>query len=113
MFAVILTLVLVASADAKRKAPNPVTPVVANGVRYSAVMNGRDESVSAVDAVSGRELWRATVFHNQYDPSLENDVQDVFITDLALQGVTLLVKDEKSRMFSIDLKTRTVKELKY
>lgn len=114
MFTVILALMVLAlGAVAKRKAPKPVAPVVANGVRYCAVMNGEDESVAAVDAASGKELWRVKVFHNQIDPSLERDVQDVFITDLTLQGATLLVKDEKARVFSIDLKTRTVKELKY
>jgi len=50
------------------------------------------------------------VYRNTIDPLLERDVQDVFITDLELQGQTLLVEDEKSRCFSINLKTNTVRQ---
>jgi hypothetical protein len=93
----------------KRTAPKPVPPITQNGVRYTAPNeNGRMAFVIASDAKTGKELWRLTIFETKIEPFLEEDVQWVLITRLELKGNSLLVQDEKSRCYQIDLATRHV-----
>jgi hypothetical protein len=99
---------LAASSAAKRAAPQPVSPVISGGIRYSAEGNGIDEYVIAADASNGKELWKVRVFHNEINPSLEEDVQWVFITNLKLEGHSLSIRDEKWRCYSLDLATKHV-----
>jgi len=99
------------SVEAKRAAPAPVAPVVSAGISYSAAGDGRDQYVSAADVSNGKELWRVRIFHNVIDPWLEEDVQWVHISGLKLAGTTsLAVKDEKSRCYLLDLKTKSVRK---
>ena len=101
---------LIAIAFAKRMPPKPVAPVVSDGVRYSAGGDGRDQYLVAQDAPTGNEMWRVKVFHNRIKFWVEEDVQWVFITDLKLADNSLLVRDEASRCYSIDLRRRRVKK---
>jgi len=64
--------------------------------------------VIASDAKTGKELWRLTIFETKIEPFLEEDVQWVFITRLELKGNSLLVQDERSGCYQIDLATRHV-----
>lgn len=105
----ILTL-LTPGAEAKRVNPSPVAPVMANGVRYSADGDGRDQYVVATDITTGKELWKVRVFHTSVKFWLEEDVQWVFITNLKVAGNTLLVRDEKARCYSVDLGNHRVKK---
>jgi hypothetical protein len=97
------------SAQAKRMPPKPVTPVVSGGIRYSAEGDGRNQYVAAADASSGNVLWRVKVFHTHIKFWVEEDVQWVFITNLKLVGNSLLVRDEMSRCYSVDLTKRKVR----
>jgi len=83
--------------------PKPVTPVVSDGIRYAADGDGLDEYVIASNASDGKMLWKVRVVHNEIDPRMERDVQDVYITDLSLAGSALLVRDEKSRCYKVPL----------
>jgi len=106
-----LLLIIPLGPFAKRAAPKPVSPVVRNGVKYSAPNdNGRIGYVVASDVRSGATLWDIKVFEVQIDPKLEEDVQWVFIADLKLDGNTLRVKDEKSRCYNLNLSTKTVEK---
>lgn len=60
------------------------------------------------DCATGRQLWQTCVFKTDYDPALEQDVQDVFITGLRLDGESLVVDDEAGRAWRVDLSTRQV-----
>jgi hypothetical protein len=102
---------LAASAPGKRVPPKPVSPVISNGIRYSAEGDGRDQYVVAADASSGHVLWRVKVFHNHIKFWIEEDVQWVFITDLKLIDNSLLVRDERPQCYSIDLMRKNVKKL--
>ncbi len=108
-FLVLCALLLagVSPASAKRAAPRAVVPVVADGVRYSAPAEAMGFVVAAA-ADSGRELWRARIYEVRVDPNLERDVQDVFITSLALGGGTLLITNERGGRYALDMKTRKV-----
>ena len=98
------------SAQAKRLAPKPVSPVSSGGIRYSAEGDGRDEYIVAADAASGSLLWKVKVFHTQIKPWMEEDVQTVFITALKLVGNSLFVRDESARCYSVDLITKHVRK---
>jgi len=68
--------------------------------------------VVALDAATGRELWKKTVFRKCLCPCLEQDVQWVFIEEMRLDGERLLLVAEDDKVYSLDLKTRRVKKLK-
>lgn len=101
---------------AKRVGPPDVEPVTIDGVRYEAVHWGRERGLGqnggyleAVDAASGASLWLLQVYAIDYDPDLEEDVQDVFIETLkAGPRGTLKVVDERGRRYAVDPATRTV-----
>jgi hypothetical protein len=106
-----LALALVAHcAVAKRIPPRPVAPVVADGIRYSADSDGKDSYVVATDTANGDLLWKVKIFHTRIKFWIEEDVQWVYITDLKLTDNTLLIRDEKSRCYSVDLATKHVKK---
>ena len=106
---VVLLFVGAASAEAKRGAAKPVEPVVIGSVRYSA----RAEPdlmgfVVATDISSGKELWRQRIYRVFMKPSLERDVQWVFITTLSRQDQSLLITNGRGEHFTLDLTTRKV-----
>jgi outer membrane protein assembly factor BamB len=108
--ALCIVLASALSAAAKRAQPKPVTPVVSDGIRYAADGDGVDEYVIASNASDGKVLWKVRVVHNEIDPRMERDVQDVYITDLKLAGSALLVRDEKSRCYTVNLTTKLVEK---
>ncbi|MDS4016443.1 MAG: hypothetical protein RKP46_19105 [Candidatus Accumulibacter sp.] len=94
----------------RREIPEPA-PVVVGGMRYEAVPWGRMRGLgqnggylAAYDVASGRELWLFKVYDVKYRPEMEEDKQDVFIEDLALdaQG-RLRVTDERGEVYRVDL----------
>ena len=102
-------LCLATQAVAKRIPPKPVSPVVSDGIRYAAEGDGRDQYVVAANASSGEMLWRVKVFHIHIKFWIEEDVQWTYITDLKLGNNSLLVRDERSRCYSVDLTKRRVR----
>jgi uncharacterized protein (TIGR03382 family) len=65
--------------------------------------------VVAFDATTDEQLWSVRVYTTSYDPFLEHDAQDVFLTSLAVTGDVLSVVDEKGRHFFVDLGTHHVR----
>jgi len=97
------------SALSKRTAPATVPPVVHEGIRYVAPNNdGRRGYIEAWDFQTNKKLWELTVFTNRIDPTLEEDVQWVFIQSLSLRDGTLIVTSERGKTYQIDLKTKAV-----
>ena len=94
-------------ANAKRTVPRTVEPVTVQGVTYSAPATAMG-FVVAFDASSRRELWRQRIYRIRVDPSLERDVQDVFITSLTLRGGSLVIANEHGKRYALDLSTRKV-----
>lgn len=58
-------------------------------------------------------LWQVQIYITEYDKSLEKDVQDVFIKSLTLDKThnLLIMSDEKSRVFVLNLATRRVTQI--
>jgi hypothetical protein len=94
-------------ANAKRTVPRAVEPVTVQGVTYSAPANAMG-FVVAFEASSRRELWRQRIYRIHVNPSLERDVQDVFITSLTLRGGSLVIANEHGERYALDLSTRKI-----
>jgi hypothetical protein len=110
--AVMVPFLLTATfALAKRAAPVPVPPVVAESVEYSAPHDHMGVVV-ATDTKEHKELWRKEIYAVKIDPNLESDVQHVFITGLAIDGKSLVVANERGERYSIDLTSKKITKLK-
>ena len=68
--------------------------------------------VVATDARSRKELWRERIYTVRVNPELERDVQDVFITSLAVENGTLIITNERGDTYALDLATRKVTKRK-
>jgi hypothetical protein len=98
---------------AKRTAAPRVEPIVHAGINYS-VPNDRGTVgyVVASDALTGKELWKKTVFRKPICPVVEHCVQWVFIKEMRLEGEKLILVAERGKRYSLDLNTRRVKKLR-
>ena len=67
--------------------------------------------VQAWDIKSKQMLWDRLVYRIRYDPKLEKDVHDVFIAEIRVRGERLLVKNERSEEFEMDLSSGRVRAL--
>ena len=93
---------------AKRVAPPTVPPRRAGNLRIAAV-DGRPGVIEAFDVASGASLWTLKVYDTVYQPGLETDVQDVFITGMRCAGHgRVRIDDENGRHWLVDLATRKV-----
>src|SRR3954468_17626821 len=119
--AILITIVASAvsvGAFAKRLPPKPVAPLVADGVRYEVphfgAFHGKEQNggfVQAWDARKNQLLWDRMIYRIRYDRNLERDVQDVFITEIHLDGKTFFVTNESSERFEMDLASGKVRAL--
>lgn len=99
------------NVEAKRFEPAPVQPVEQNGIRYTAppfafLSKGMEHNggyVEAIDIKTNKKLWLKEVYRPKYDPSLEGDVQDVFITSLSIENNKLIIINEAGDKFLIDI----------
>jgi hypothetical protein len=96
-----------APISAKRLPPKLVKPVTVAGVTFSAP-GWPIGIIIATASSSRRELWRQRIYAIRYDHTLEQDVQDVFITSLKRRGNALLITNERGERFVLDLSTRKV-----
>jgi hypothetical protein len=104
-------LLLPSLALAKRVAPAKVEPVIYQGVRYIAPNDdGRRAYIEARDVQTNKKLWDLTIFTNRSDPTLEEDVQWVFIRALNIRDGALVVTSERHKIYRVDLKTKTVRQ---
>src|SRR5204862_4691955 len=110
-----LTVVLSAMAFlpyfalAMRSAPPRVEPAIHDSIRYVAPNDdGRRAYIEAWDVRTNKKLWKLTVFTNRIDPTLEEDVQWVFIDKLRVQDSALIVTSERGKTYQIDLTSKAV-----
>ncbi len=102
--------------QAKRVGPKSVAPVTVGGVRYEALPWGKKHGLgqnggylATFDAKTGAELGLIKVYEIKYDPKLEADVQDVFISRLDSIDGGLAVTDERGRRYLVDVATKSVR----
>jgi hypothetical protein len=102
----------------KRKIPK-VAPVSREGVRYEVLSGAKERGfgqnggvVAAVSETGKKELWTLVVYRVDFDPKEEEDVQEIYITKLALSkdGKQLIVDNEQHKRFVVTLSDRSVVE---
>ncbi len=116
VLAFLCSSVWVSNSYAKRSAPKEVLPVSYEGVRYQVVHyktdNGQQNGgyIEAVSVKDGKKKWGVLLYLVEYDPNLETDVQDCFITSLRLDsGKKRLIATNAARyLYYLDLKTQKV-----
>lgn len=117
LFILLLSTFFVSSAFAKRGAPVEVPSVVTPTAVFSAPHfaeegDGRMRGgvIEAHDPETKKLLWRIRVYRTKYDPSLESDVQDVFIKTLSYDKTHhfLIMSDERGRAYVLNLANRKV-----
>lgn len=108
--------VCVATAQAKRIPPKEIDPVSHAGVTYRVVhfefRNGLQNGgyVEAISDSDGKKKWGILLYLVKYDPRLEKDVQDCFITSLRLDEKKnrLVATNEAGHLYHVDLATQKV-----
>jgi len=118
---IILGVVLVFSllfcnvSQAKREPPKEVEPVTYKGVKYVVPhwgwKRGRMQNGGYIEAwhiKKDKLLWELQVYVVEYNPDIESDVQDIFITSLKIEDGKLIIENEAGDRFEIDLDTREV-----
>ena len=104
---------------AKREGPEPVEPVEIHGLRISIPhfgkrigleQNGR--YLAAKDSATGEHLWLLRIYEVHYNPKKEEDVQDLFITEMGVRDGMVRVKEEMGRVYAVDVLNKLV-ELVY
>ena len=107
----VLLLALAATAlMAMREPPAPVAPVVHNGVKYTAPAEQMGYVV-AFNASSGAKLWEQKIYDVKLDPTLEADIQFIYIRNLAIQGNELVITNEAEARYAMNLSSRAVRKL--
>lgn len=87
-----------------------VLPIVSKGRNFSVEtitlkkLTGQAHDV-VCKAENGSEIWRTRIFERLYEPTLETDVQEVFVVDLYMQNDKVVVKLEHHNPFSLNAKT--------
>lgn len=112
-------LLLVSSVMAKRTAPERVPAITTDKAVFSVPhfpKNGSNQNGGVVEAHhpdTKKLLWRIQVYKTNYDRALEKDIQDVFIKSLSFDKHhnLLILSDEKSRVFVLNLTTRKVTQI--
>ncbi len=117
----IILFAICANSFAKRAAPEKVEPLIHGNFVYIAPhfinIEGTNQNggyIEVLDAKSGVKLWGLLVYKTEYDPVLEKDIQDVFITSLSINflGTKLTVTDELGRQYEINISDKSVTKTK-
>ena len=116
IYATALIVLLAANVMAKRLAPEEVPPIATDNAVFSVphfpqgdrIQNGG--VIEARDPKTKRLLWQVQIYKTDYDEASEKDIQDVFIKSLTLDKIhnLLIMSDEKSRVFVLNLVTKKV-----
>jgi len=104
----------------KRRPPEPVPPVVIDGIRYEAPLTGGEVDerqdggiVAAIDDKTGRLLWTEIIYKIKRDPDIEDDKTEVYIKSMLPTSnlKALKIVNEEGKNFQLDLATRKVKKI--
>jgi hypothetical protein len=93
---------------AKRMPPKNVKPLVYKGIVFIAPRQ-KMCYVEARDFKTNKKVWEKKVYGIIYDPFLEKDVQDVFITSLGIEGNKLVVTDERGKIYRMEIPKNILK----
>jgi hypothetical protein len=116
IYATALMFIPAANVMAKRGAPEEVPPIATDKAVFSVPHFPEGDRIQGGGVVEARDprtnrlLWQVRIYKTEHDEALEKDVQDVFIKSLTLDKVhnLLIMSDEKSRVFVLNLATKRV-----
>lgn len=101
--------------EAKRSAPKKAEPVVFQNIKYLAPAftesnNHKQLSgyIEAWDTRANKKLWELKIYDIKYDPGLEKDVQEIYITSLRIEYGKLIVTNEAGEEYEVELATKKV-----
>lgn len=105
-------------AHAKRSVPPDVKPVfykktwnVPESLTLEIAFYAPHEKMGVVTARDPKDnhiLWEQKIYQISYNPFLEKDVQDVFITNLEIKGDSLVVTNEKKERYKLNILSKEV-----
>ncbi len=104
----------------KRVGPEDVAPLTLGGTRYEVIHWGKERGlgqnggiIAAFDNNTNAERWTLKVYNIDYDPVMEEDVQDLFITSMteAATPGNIEIVDENGRQFIVDPSARIVRSV--
>lgn len=117
---IMVTLVISFTASAKREVPAEVPAIIYGGVIYSVphfgFENGSKQNggfVKATNEKSNEVMWVKRIYKIWYNPFKEQDVQDIFITNMHLSSDNkyLVIINERNEKYSLNIGTKKVKKL--
>ena len=119
IYSITFVFLLATSAMAKRNPPEKVSAIQTSEAVFSVphfTKGDRPQNGGFIEAhhpKTKKLLWRILVYKTHYNPALERDVQDVFITSLSFDKVhnLLIMADENSRVFVLNLTTKKVTQI--
>lgn len=84
-------------------------------IRFHTFMPNKENSrgwIQVFDRQTRYPLWELQVYRIDYDPYLEQDCQDIFMTrvEVTPDGQSLWIEDEAGRRHKVDLQQRKVVE---
>ena len=102
--------------EAKRALPKKVESVARDGIRYSAPVFSESSNhkqlsgyIQAWDTRANKKLWELKVYDIKYDPGLEKDVQEIYITSLTFDSAgNLIVANEAGEEYKVEPATKKV-----
>jgi len=95
-------------------------PIVFEGKRYEQVQNGMREGLgqrtglmAVYDVASNKRIAVVKVYGVEHDPSVEQDIQDVFFTrfELIADKRELLIENERHKRFAYNIDACTVRAI--
>ena len=107
----LISFILISTSYAKRLPPPEVKPLIYKGIKYRAPSD-LIGCVRADDIKSNSILWWKQIYIIKYLPSLERDVQAVFINNLEIKDGNLIISNESGCLYRLDLKLLNVEVLK-
>ena len=105
----IISFLFCGLSEAKRVPPKNVRPMVYKGIKFIAPGMGKMGYVEARDIETNKKIWEKKVYNVIYNPLLEGDVQDIFISSLSIEDGKLAVVNEKGKKYIIDIPKNILK----
>lgn len=88
----------------KRVSPSKVSPVVFRSIKFVAPNDPQKLGVvEGWDVFTQKKVWETKVYDVTIDPSMEVDVQWVFVSKLEIKNNQLVVTNEKGQQFTVPI----------
>lgn len=98
------------TVHAEHVTPKPVTPVIKDGIEYSAPLDLYLMGyVVAKDIKTNSVIWKRQIYEVKFEGEgeiPESDALERYITNLAIEGENLLIVNERWQRFKLNLKTQ-------